>query len=165
MSNLLKLIAVLTYCCLEACSAICEPSTSGAIATNEPAVATNAIDDTHETELKANKRYNQMLSKMQAAVEEIAQLYGDPVFLQIFTNDVGQASELKERLRIAKKAEDLKSELSDLERKREELLQDIALKQREASKLSEKLILQRRALEALSAAIEQAKDAVEDTVK
>lgn len=118
-----------------------------------------------EMEARADKRYEEMLGKMQAAVEEIAQLYGNPVFLQVFTNDVERASELKRRLRSEKSGADIQRELVDLERKRDNLLNDIALREREASRLSGRLVLQRAALDALAAAIEQARKAVEETTK
>lgn len=106
-----------------------------------------------------------MLGKMQSAVEEIAQLYGNPIFLQVFTNDVERATELKQRLRLARSDENIRRELTDLEKKREELLNDIALKEREASRLSGRLVRQRVALDALAAAVEQARNAVEETAK
>jgi chromosome segregation ATPase len=106
-----------------------------------------------------------MLNKMQGAVEEIAQLYGNPTFLQVFTNDVAQASELKSRLKWAQRLHDIRLEVEDIEKTREDLLNDIALKRREAGKLSEKLLRQRKALDAIAAALEQARSAVEDTVK
>jgi len=98
-------------------------------------------------------------------VEEIAQLYGNPVFLQVFTNDVDRASELKLRLKAARTGEDIRRELADLEKRREDLLGDIALKEREAARLGGRLVRQRAALDALSAAVEQARKAVEDTAK
>jgi hypothetical protein len=160
-----KWATIASFTCLNICAAICDPSTPGPLKTLEAGVPNVAAEGLNETELRANKRYEEMLTKMQSAVEEIAQLYGNPVFLQIFTNDAGQASELKDRLRIAQKAEEIRNELNDLERRREGLLEDIALRQRETKKLSEKLIRQRRALDALADAVEQAKEAVEDTAK
>jgi hypothetical protein len=106
-----------------------------------------------------------MLGKMQAAVEEIAQLYGNPVFLQVFTNDAERASALKERLKLAKTGDDASHELADLQKKREDLLNDIALKQREADRLTSRLVRQRAALEALSEAVDQARKAVEETAR
>lgn len=113
----------------------------------------------------ADKRYEEMLDRMQSAVEEIAQLYGNPTFLQVFTNDAGQASELKQRLKAARTGEDVRRELANLEKRREELLSDIALREREVARLSSRLVRQRSALEALAAAVEQARKAVEDTSK
>lgn len=113
----------------------------------------------------ADKRYQEMLSKMRDAVEEIAQLYGNPVFLQVFTNDEGRAAELKLRLHAEHTVEEVRREVSDLEKRREDLLGDIALKNKEASRLSERLARQRAALEALASAIEQARNAVEATSK
>lgn len=106
-----------------------------------------------------------MLGRMQAAIEEIAQLYGNPVFLQVFTNDPSRAAELKERLGAVRTREAVEKEEAELERKRDELLADIALKEREAARLNGRLARQRVALELVSSAIEQARKAVEDTSK
>jgi chromosome segregation ATPase len=119
----------------------------------------------NEGAARADRRYDEMLGKMQAAVEEIAQLYGNPVFLQVFTNDEERASQLKERLRLAKTGDDVGHELADLQKKREDLLNDIALKQREADRLTSRLVRQRAALEALSEAVDQARKAVEETTR
>jgi hypothetical protein len=118
-----------------------------------------------ESNARADKRYDEMLGKMQAAVEEIAQLYGNPVFLQVFTNDIERASDLKERLRSARSGDDLRKELADLQKKRDDLLNDIALKEREATRLAGRLARQRSALDSLSDAVEQARKAVEETAK
>jgi predicted nucleic acid-binding Zn-ribbon protein len=106
-----------------------------------------------------------MLNKMQAAVESIAELYGNPTFLQVFTNDIGSASELKERLKTDRHIKDIRSEIESLEKRRDELLSDIALKEKQTGKLEERLIKQRSALDALATAIEQARRAVEETAK
>jgi len=118
--------------------------------------APNAQPAESEASRRASKRYEEMLSKMQAAVEEVAQLYGNPVFLQVFTNDTERAEELKERLRLARSEK-------DLQHRRDDLLNDLALKQREASRLAARLVRQRAALEALASAVEQARKAVEET--
>ena len=114
---------------------------------------------------RADKRYEEMLSRMQASIEEIAQMYGNPVFLQIFTNDVARASELKQRLHAEKTALEVEKDLRDLALMRDGLLDDIALKEREAAKLTRRLAVQRAALDAVAGAIEQARTAVEDTSK
>jgi len=106
-----------------------------------------------------------MLNKMQAAVEEIAQLYGNPIFVQIFTNDTERASELKLRLKAAKNEDDIRRELAELKKKRDELLNDIALKERETNRLTGRLVRQRIALEAVATALDQARKAVEDTAR
>ena len=92
-------------------------------------------------------------------------MYGNPVFLQVFTNDEGRASELKLRLRTAKNSDEIAREMSDLQKRRDDLLNDIALKARESARLAEKLARQRAALDALAAAVEDARKAVEDTSK
>jgi chromosome segregation ATPase len=156
---------VITIVCLGASGAVSEPSSPFSGGIFEGANAKSASDSIRETESRADKRYAEMLGKMQQAVEEIAQLYGNPIFLQVFTNDADRASALKERLGIARHMEDVRHELEELEKKQEELVNDIALKQREAASLSGKLVRQRKALDALAAAFDQARDAVEDTTK
>jgi hypothetical protein len=116
-----------------------------------------------EADRRASRRYEEMLDKMQAAVEEIAQLYGNPIFLQVFTNDPGRASELKQRLRAAQAGEEIRRDLAALEKKRDDLLSDIALREREAARVTVRLKRQRAALDAIAAAIEQARKAVEET--
>jgi hypothetical protein len=146
------------------------------MAANEPAIlpgptdsskdnSNTAATDRLETENRADKRYDEMLGKMRDAVQEIAQLYGNPTFLQIFTNDMGKASELKEMLKAARGSEEIKREIQDLEKKRDELMNDIALKERETAKLSERLVRQRAALDSVAAAVDQAKTAVEGTAR
>ena len=124
-----------------------------------------AAPDAADAAVRADKRYDEMLGKMQAAVEEIAQLYGNPVFLQVFTNDAERAAELKERLRAARSEEDIRREVAEMQKKRDDLRNEIALKEREAARLSGRLVRQRAALDALAAAVEQARKAVEETSK
>ena len=133
------------------------PAASAAKTQDDP----NAL----ESDARANKRYDEMLGKMQAAVEEIAQFYGNPLFLQVFTNDEERAAQLKLRLRSAQSGAEIKREIDELERKRADLAGDIALRKREAARLGEKLVRQRAALEALASAVEQARKAVEETSK
>jgi len=111
----------------------------------------------------ADKKYEEMLGKMQAAIEEIAQLYGNPLFLQVFTNDEGRAAELKLRLRADRTSAQVRKELNDLEKQRSDLLGDIELRKRESARLSEKLVHQRAALDALAVVVEQARSAVEES--
>jgi chromosome segregation ATPase len=118
-----------------------------------------------ESEHLADKRYAEMLEKMQASIEEIAGLYGNPTFLQIFTNDPERAAQLKQRLRTDRREEALRGEMRDLEAKRDELRGDLALKEREAAKLAARLARQRSALDAISGALEAARKAVEDTAR
>jgi septal ring factor EnvC (AmiA/AmiB activator) len=113
----------------------------------------------------ADRRFEEMLDRMQAAVEDVAQLYGNPTFLQVFTNDAARATELKQRLKAAQTDEDVAKELAVLEKKRDDLRGDIALKEREASRLTTKLVHQRAALDSLAAAVDQARKVIEDTAK
>ncbi|HEY1765436.1 MAG TPA: hypothetical protein VGF85_10970 [Opitutaceae bacterium] len=128
-----------------------------------PVPAADAPLTTEEIERRANKRYEEMLDKMQAAVEEIAQLYGNPIFLQVFTNDPARAAELKDRLKAGKASADIRGELAGLEKKRDDLMNDIALREREAARISGRLKRQRGALDAIAAAVEQARRSVEET--
>jgi chromosome segregation ATPase len=142
-----------------------ESTSSAPIQSHESNVTNPVAGDIQETSQKADRRFEEMLGKMQAAVEEIAELYGNPVFLQVFTNDADRAAELRSRLKMAQNIDDVRRELDILEKKRDDLQGDIALKERETAKLNEKLLRQRKALDALAAAFEQAKDAVEYTAK
>jgi len=137
-----------------------EPATAPA---DTPAPAPAGAAAASET--KADKRFEEMLDRMQAAVQEVAELYGNPVVLQVFTNDASRAADLKQRLSAARSGSEIRAELASLQKRREELLADIALKQREATRLASKLSRQRAALDALGSAVEQAQRAVEDTAK
>jgi DNA repair exonuclease SbcCD ATPase subunit len=114
---------------------------------------------------RARQRYEEMLAKMQSAIEEIAELYGSPSFLEVFTNDRERANDLKSRLAAVGSAAAAQRELADLARRREELLNDLALREKEARRLTDKLARQRAALEALAAAVEQARRATEDSAR
>ncbi len=138
-------------------TAVPGPPAAAAVAPTAPAEATPPS--------RAEKRYEEMLNKMQSAVQEIAELYGSPAFLQVFTNDPERAAQLKERLRGARSDDDLRRESADLEKKRDALLDDVALRQRESSRLTARLVRERAALDALAAAIDQARRAVEETAK
>jgi len=111
----------------------------------------------------AQKRYDEMLSRMRAAVEEVAQLYGNPTFLEVFTNDPEKAADLKRRLRTDRTGEQVRAEAADLLKKRDDLIGDIALRRKESARLAERLARQRAALDAVALAVEQARKAVEDT--
>jgi multidrug resistance efflux pump len=126
-----------------------------------PAEATKAAPD--DSASRADRRYDEMLGRMQAAVEEIAQLYGNPTFLQVFTNDAERASELRQRLKAVGSREQMDRQAADLEKTRQALMDDIALKERQVQRLSARLVRQRAALDALEAAVEQARKAVEET--
>lgn len=114
---------------------------------------------------RAALKYEEMLAKMQSAVEEIAQLYGNPLFLQVYTNDEAKAAELRLRLADSGREKALHHDLADLEKKKEEILGDIALREKESRRLAEKLARQRAALDALSSALDQARKAAEDSAR
>jgi hypothetical protein len=159
--NLTAILILLSPVCVAANEPLVLPETSASINADSTTVAS----EKPESESRADKRYDEMLGKMRAAVEEIAQLYGNPVFLQVFTNDAGKAAELKERLKAAQGTEEIRRELENLEKKRNDLMSDIALKERETAKLTAKLTRQRAALDMVAAAVDQARQAVEDTAK
>jgi hypothetical protein len=161
--NILLVVALLIGSALGAAPAPSEAAQLQASTNNaEPASAAPV-----ESEIagRADKRYEEMLGKMQAAVEEIAQLYGNPTFLQVFTNDAERAAVLKARLRAARSEDDIRSELAEIQKKRDDLINDMALRERESARLAGRLVRQRAALDALAAAFEQARKAVEDTAK
>lgn len=120
---------------------------------------------TDDQSKRADKRYEEMLDRMQAAVEEVAQLYGNPTFLQVFTNDPIRATKLRQRLRDSQASDDVGLETAALQKKRDDLAGSVALLERESSRLAARLARQRAALDALAAAVEQAKKAVEDTTR
>lgn len=161
-------ISVIRICCLlfTVGRASCDPPVSDvAQSVRADPVPSGAAPIANDSALRADKRNEEMLDRMQAAVEEVAELYGNPAFLQVFTNDAERATELKQRIRATQTTEDIGRELTGLEKKRDDLLNDIALKQREAARLAIKLSRQRAALDALASAIDQARKAVEDTAK
>src|ERR1700722_5277545 len=73
----------------------------------------------------AEKRYDEMLGKMREAVEGIAASYGNPMFIQVFTNDLEKAVVLKRRLQSAKRGDEIRLELSSLEKRRDDLISEI----------------------------------------
>jgi hypothetical protein len=165
MKTKITIITAVMLLCLRTSASDELSNSSVKQATRPVSIAVSEPVSEPEAERRADKRHEEMLNKMQAAVEEIAQLYGNPVFLQVFTNDAEQATELKQRLKAAQSREDFRRELADLEKKRDDLLNDIALKEREATRLTGRLVRQRRALEALATAVEEAQRAVEETTK
>jgi hypothetical protein len=161
--NTKKSITAVSILIASACWAAAAPDTTQAPQANagNPLPLTSA----GESSRRAERRYDEMLGKMQAAVEEIAQLYGNPVFLQVFTNDAGRATELKRRLRADRSGDDVRREIAGLEKKRDELRDDIALKERESTRLATRLVRQRAALDGLAEAVDQARKAVEETAR
>jgi hypothetical protein len=130
-----------------------------------PGEAADPVPRPDRAEQRADARFDEMLSKMQAAVEDIAGLYGNPTFLEIFTNDPAKADELRTRLRAERSAASARRDLGDLEKRRQDLLGDIALKEREAAALSARLARERAALDAIASAVEQARAAVEGSTR
>ena len=163
MKTILKLIAVAVLGGAVR-SAAAEPPVPGSVLeTGSHATPVETPADPSDAARRAARRYDEMLDKMQAAVEEIAQLYGNPIFLQVFTNDPDRASDLKQRLKAAQSSEEIRKEVAKLEKKRDDLLSDIALREREVVRVSGRLSRQRAALDAIAAAVEQARAAVENS--
>jgi len=96
-----------------------EPSGPPPGKTAQPGSASGGVTEVR-SDRRADRRYEEMLEKMRAAVEEIAQLYGNPLFLQVFTNDADRATDLKQRLRVARSGAEIRQELTDLEKRRSE---------------------------------------------
>jgi hypothetical protein len=105
----------------------------------------------------------EMLDRMQAAVQEVAELYGNPPFLEVFTNDPERAQVLKGRLKGLAGSREMEARITALTKQREQLESEILIKRKESDRLTQRLILQRRALDALADAMDRAKAAVEDT--
>ncbi len=164
MKTILKLIAVAV---LGGASPLgrgrTAPPQAPALETGSHATPVETPADPSDAGRRAAKRYDEMLDKMQAAVEEIAQLYGNPIFLQVFTNDPDRASDLRQRLRAAQTSEVIRKEVVSLEKKRDDLISDIALREREVVRITSRLSRQRAALDAIAAAVDQARAAVENT--
>lgn len=60
----------------------------------------------------------EMIARMRAAVEQIAAEYGNPTFVQLFTNDSVQAQVWRKRLHLIQSADLIAAELASLERKK-----------------------------------------------
>lgn len=106
----------------------------------------------------------EMYGKMRSAVEEIASLYGDLPFVQVFTNDRGKAAELRARLSETDSIKRLRAETEALKAERSKLEDELARDRKQAALLSERLARQRAALTLVSRAVEQVNRAVEGTV-
>lgn len=124
----------------------------------EPAVVvpTNAIADEREKE---------MLSRMDAAVQQVAGLYGNPRFVRLVTNDAAAAKQFQERLEISRSRDSLRGELAELEKRKKQLDEDIALRSKTLTDMDGRLIRSRAALDAISKAGDDMKRLVEDAAK
>ena len=127
-------------------------------AADEPASPSPA-----QSKAESADRTEEMLSKMRSAVEEIAELYGNPSFVQIFTNNREMADELRQRLRATEAIGTMKAEVVALAARKESLANEVALKEQEAKRLSERLTRQRAALDSVASAIAATNRAVEGT--
>ena len=105
-----------------------------------------------------------MFGKMRAAVEEIAALYGDPLFVQVFTNDRTKAAELRARLAETESLAALRSETETLKAERGKLEDEVARDRRQAALLSDRLARQRAALDVVAKAVDRVNQAVEGTL-
>ncbi|HEY1792957.1 MAG TPA: hypothetical protein VGG34_08555 [Opitutaceae bacterium] len=111
---------------------------------------------------KADKP-DEMFEKMRTAVEEIAGTYGDPPFIQIFTNDPKAAEAMQLKLRELGGDKAAKSELGALEKVRDKLNADLAKRAKEKKQLEDKIREQSRQLDDLAAAIARARALLDAT--
>ena len=109
----------------------------------------------------AEQRYQEMLSRMQRSIEDIAQLYGNPLFVQLFTNDPPKAEEFRRRLVLSEGTDELRARHEELIKRRDELTKVVALQERESASMGERLARQRAALDSVVKAVEAAQRAIE----
>ena len=109
----------------------------------------------------AEQRYQEMLSRMQRSIEDIAQLYGNPLFVQLFTNDPPKAEEFRRRLALSEGTDELRARHEELIKRRDELAKVVALQERESASMGERLARQRAALDSVVKAVEAAQRAIE----
>ena len=109
-------------------------------------------------------RMDEMYQKMRRAVEDIAELYGSPRFVQVFTNDRLLADELRLRLRATDSLKQLNAQIEDLSHRCDRLKAELAKREAEAASASQRLARQRAAMNAVANAVDQANRAVEGTV-
>ena len=111
-----------------------------------------------------DRALKEMFGKMRAAVEEIAALYGDPLVVQVFTNDRTKAAELRARLAETESLAALRSETETLKAERGKLEDEVARDRRQAALLSDRLARQRAALDVVAKAVDRVNQAVEGTL-
>ena len=116
-----------------------------------------------EMAARAATREKEMQNKMQAAVEEIAQLYGNPRFIQTFSNDPELANEFRARLSSAREISTIKAEVAALTQKRDDVLNDIAVREKEIKRLTERMARTRSALDNVAGAVDQARRSMEES--
>jgi hypothetical protein len=70
-------------------------------------------------------QYEEMITRMKMAVEDVAAQYGNPSFAQVFTNDSVRAKVLRRRMEILKQVDRLNAEIAVLETRRTQSLQEL----------------------------------------
>lgn len=109
----------------------------------------------------ADARYAEMKRKIVGAVEEILQLYGNPSFAEVVTNDPQKAADLRARISASTSSDQIRSEVAELEKRRNDMLADIALREREVEALKVRAARLRASLDQAATAIQGAQRAME----
>jgi hypothetical protein len=113
----------------------------------------------------AAEREQDMFGKMDAAVQQVAGLYGNPRFVRLMTNDPAAADQFKARLDLTKARETLAAEVTDLEKKKAALDSEIAIREQTLADMDGRLIRARAALDAFGKAGDEMKRMIEDAAK
>lgn len=129
-----------------------------------PVGAAPVVSPTDEA-TTVSQREHEMLTKMDAAVQEIAGFYGNPPFVRLLTNDGRSAATFKERLALGKKISDIRKELADLEAARNNLLADLALRRDTLKKLDQQILDTRSTIDAIGKLVADTQKAIEDSVR
>ena len=110
----------------------------------------------------ANEREQEMLKRMDDAVQQIAGLYGNPRFVRLMTNDPSAAEQFKTRLELARSRDELASSVKLLEDKRADLDAQIALRTKTLTDMDSRLMRARAALDTISESGERMKRLIEE---
>lgn len=104
---------------------------------------------------------NEMLSRMDEAIQTIAGRYGNPRFVRLMTNDPAASEQFKARLELARSRGELAAALDELELKRAELDAQIELRTKTLAEMDARLIRARSALDVVSESTDRIKRFVE----
>lgn len=114
---------------------------------------------------RAASREREMYVKMDRAVQDIAQLYGNPRFVRTMSNDPDLAAEFKARIQATRDTESIRAEVADLTQRREALKDEVALLEREAEAAKAKLARTRATLDAVQTTLGQATRTIESSAE